>query len=284
MSKYWTKAGNVTWGCTPASEACVNCYARAIHNRFRHPETNIIGGQTVKVNHFEQVQLRPKVLKDFAKWKGEVVFVSNMSDLFHPDVPTEYIFDVLDAMFEQKQNTYLILTKRTERMRRVIYDYINNFDDATVRDFVKNSGHIWFGTTAENQQRADERIPLLLDTPAAHRWISAEPLLSPINLDGLWCWEGYYHRGYCSDNCRVCESGDQQRKIDLVIAGGESGRKARKTEPEWFWNLYQQCDNAGVQFHLKQFGDAFEDLQDEPSIQFYDRKVFAQPFIGRVVV
>jgi protein gp37 len=284
--KYWTKAGNVTWGCTPASEACANCYAKRQHDRYH--EAAIKRAAAVPGLYrapFEQVQQRPKAMQDFAKWKGEVVFVSNMSDLFHPDVPFEYIGKVFAEMIKNRHNTYLILTKRADRMREFMKDCAFRIDMESSRiggdiDFKDVFDHIWLGVTAENQQRAYERIPLLADTPAVHRWVSCEPLLGPIDLtlsDTL-----HTHEWKAAPGLTYNVYGQLIDKLDLVIAGGESGSRARQTDAEWLWNLYEQCKAADVRFYLKQFGDNYHDYEADPHMAFYPKSVYEQPFIGRV--
>jgi protein gp37 len=277
--KYWTVAGNVTWGCTPASEACLNCYAKRQHDRYHDAGVNRAASVPGLYRApFEQVQMRPKVMDDFAKWKNEVVFVDNMSDLFEPRVPFEYIGEVFQTIYKNPQNTYLILTKRAYRMKSFFEWFSARYGllDIPHKPFTELFPNVWLGVTAENQQRADERIPLLLDTPAAHRWVSVEPMLGPIEFD---CW-----------NCDGKEDGcirtgcdhpfEHDAKLDLVIAGGESGAGARPTRGEWFESLYNQCHAAGVRYVHKQSGDAY---MDNPVSYTVDPEAFRQPFVGRGV-
>lgn len=175
----WTDATwNPVTGCTRVSEGCRNCYIertpafRIQRRKFEHGTTG--------------VQLHPDRLDQPLKWKRpRRIFVNSLSDLFHEDVPDEFIDDVMRAMANTKRHVYQVLTKRPERMR----DYLSGwwkrcYQDSETGDYipVNPCPHIWFGVSVESQETADERIPLLLQTPAAVRFVSAEPLLSPINL------------------------------------------------------------------------------------------------------
>lgn len=170
MSKYsrieWTDA---TWspvtGCTPVSEGCRNCYARRMAYRLR-------GRCGYPKDEPFRVTLHPERLEEPLRWKKpKRVFVCSMGDLFHPDVPSKYIQSILKTIFYtagrlNKGHVYMILTKRPERMRDEIVTFIKN--KSRFYHLTKISG-LWLGVTAENQQAADERIPILLQTPAADR-------------------------------------------------------------------------------------------------------------------
>jgi protein gp37 len=284
MSKYWTNQINPVSGCTPASEACANCYARDLHERFRAAEKPV----EFYSKPFGEVTLHPEQLKKFdqiARMKeSQVVFVGNMCDLFHEDVPDEYILNVfrkihsdkyrwLNSGGKLKPNTFIILTKRAQRMRDFITSQWAYLEDEN-RSFAREFPTLWLGVTAENQQRANERIPMLLDTPAAHRWVSVEPMLGPITLAAPWV-----------DNARYGNHlGMRSGGIDLIIAGGESGRRARPSKRDWFIDLHHQCIAACTRFYLKQWGDAYEDKQSvmRDSARFFEPEAFEQPFIGKV--
>ena len=248
MAKYsrieWTDA---TWspvtGCTPISEGCQNCYAQRMAKR-------LAGRCGYPAEEPFRVTLHPERLDEPLKWKKpRKVFVCSMGDLFHEDVPDEFVWKVFDVMFEAggDKHIYLILTKRPERMHK----FIRNIEDWDSSE----APHIWLGVTAENQQRADERIPILLQIPAAVRFISVEPMLGPIRLqrDWLMCPGGAEY-GHGMSLTRVHAGGccDRHPRIHWVICGSESGPNHRKTKIEWIRDLREQCISANVPFFLKQ--------------------------------
>lgn len=238
-----------TWnpmtGCTPVSEACVHCYAERMAKRFnRQPCTSPCDGKqgTCFTPTFHQDRLDKPL-----HWrKPRRVFVCSMSDLFHEAFTDEQIAMVCAEMYRAPQHTYLILTKRPERMRTFF-----------TSDSLPMPHNWWLGVTVENQQRADERIPVLLDTPAAVRFVSVEPMLGPIDLANLAHWNGcpehYYNplEGYVIDG-DMCET----ERLDWVIVGGENGPGARPMQPEWALDVWRQCKAAGVAFFWKQEGSA----------------------------
>lgn len=222
---------NPVTGCTKVSPGCKHCYAERMARRLagRH-------GYPEAPNHFD-VTLHPDRLEQPLRWrKPRTVFVCSMSDLFHEDVPEEWIDRIFSVIDEARTHTYLILTKRAERM----YEYTHN--EAYI-DW--QWPHVWLGVTAENQAMADERIPLLLETPAAVRFVSLEPLLEQIYLKPQWL---YY-------NCATPGMKDWDG-LDWVIVGGESGTGARPMRPDWARNLRDQCQEAGTAFFFKQWGTA----------------------------
>ena len=256
----WTdETWNPVTGCTKVSEGCDHCYAETIAHRFT--------GTKAYPNGFD-VTLRPERLDQPLRWKRpRKVFVSSMSDLFHKDVPDDYIARVFAVMALAPQHTFQVLTKRPGRMRSLLSS--EQFESAV---FLATEGrfegcfpwplpNVWLGTSVENQKWADVRIPLLLDTPAAIRFLSCEPLLGPIDLnhwightpeclgsdDPPWCtcpWEG-----------RTREPYFYKDKIHWVIVGGESGPGARPMHPDWARSLRDQCQATGVPFHFKQWGE-----------------------------
>ncbi|TLW89217.1 phage Gp37/Gp68 family protein [Saccharomonospora piscinae] len=224
----WT---NTTWN--PVT-GCDNCYALTLAERFR-------GTPGHYFQHGFDVQLRPNKLTAPLGWrKPRRVFVNSMSDLFHTEVPDDYIARVFAVIAATPQHTYQLLTKRHARMRALLNSPVFRDLVAVYRDeYVGNTAitpgwdwwplrNVWLGVSVEDQKRADLRIPALLDTPAAVRFLSCEPLLGPVDLDGL--------------------------SIDWVIAGGESGRDARPMHPDWVRTLRDQCAAAGVPFFFKQWG------------------------------
>jgi protein gp37 len=159
------------------------------------------------------------------------------NDLFHKDVPDVFIHNALGVMANAQHHTYLILTKRAERMGVFFKGWFNGQVKAQFPD------HIWFGVTAENQAMADERIPHLLQVPG-RRFLSLEPMLGPINLfDSV---EGVFGSLTCPP---------RQGNIHAVLLGGESGSKARPLYPAWVRSVRDQCAAAGVPFNFKQWGE-----------------------------
>jgi protein gp37 len=245
----WTDA---TWnpvrGCTKVSPGCKNCYAETFAERFRG----------VKGHPYEQgfdLRLVPDKLAEPLTWKKpRRVFVNSMSDLFHEDLPREYIAEVFSVMARTPQHTYQVLTKRPERMLMLML--------APLADGVPwPLPNVWLGVSVENQHFADKRIPLLLQTPAAVRFISAEPLLDAVDLES-------YVDGPCqgcgipdldcaafkSEGAVACCPDCRHRSLDWVIVGGESGPGARPFNLEWARSIVQQCTSAAVPAFIKQLG------------------------------
>ncbi len=229
---------NVVTGCTKISTGCRNCYAermaRRLAGRYGYPEAP---------NHFD-VTLHPDKLEQPLKWKKpRMVFVCSMGDLFHDDVEEEIISYIFDVIAKTPQHTYQILTKRPEAMEWFVSSYARY-----IQGFPPDN--IWFGVSVENQEAADERIPWLLRTPAAVHFISAEPLLGPIDLTRF--------QPFCRklDGFRSAR-GILGGTVDWVIVGGETGPGAREMKTEWAYSLYQQCQQANVPFFFKRQGDAF---------------------------
>jgi protein gp37 len=211
-----------------------------------------------------------------------------MGDLFHKDVPELFIHRVLAVAALCPQHTFQVLTKRADRMRELFRDseYLQGEINSQARTFNKHEEiperewplkNLWLGCTAENQAAADERIPLLLQTPAAVRFVSIEPMLGPVNL--IWIghdnedWDGVVDalKGKTwieqwDDNegiKRHREDCQQINKLDWVICGGETGPGARPMHPEWVRSLRDQCQAAGVPFHFKQWGEWSPEPSDD---------------------
>ena len=206
----WTQSTwNPVTGCTKISEGCANCYAERMAKRLQAM------GQANYTNGFN-VTVHPHVLEHPLKWKKpQTIFVNSMSDLFHEDVPLEFIQQVFDVMTHASWHTFQILTKRAERLA----------DLAPLLNWPEN---VWMGVTVENAACAG-RIDNLRRVSAATRFLSLEPLLSPLpnlDLDG----------------------------IDWVIVGGESGPGARPMAEPWATDLRDQCRRARVPFFFKQWG------------------------------
>lgn len=248
----WTDATwNPVTGCTKVSPGCDHCYALTLAERFR-------GTPGHYFEHGFDVQLRPAKLDQPLRWKKpRRIFVNSMSDLFHRDVDDTYIAQVFAVMALAPQHTFQVLTKRHGRMRSLLsgdlYDLMVRelgdprwgWDEAPVTWPLPN---VWLGVSVEDQQRADLRVPALLGTPAAVRFLSCEPLLGPIDLAAA---------APCGSP-RACAEGGRcgggLLGLGWVIAGGESGRGARPMRPDWVRSLRDQCTTAGVPFLFKQWG------------------------------
>jgi protein gp37 len=206
----WTEATwNPVTGCTKISPGCKHCYAERLAIRLRKM------GQINYVNGFE-LTLHEHVLKLPLLWKKrQTIFVNSMSDLFHEDIPIEFVLRVFDVMQRANWHQYQILTKRSERLLEL-------------DPLLPWAPHIWMGVSVENENYTF-RINHLQKTSAVIKFLSLEPLLGPLyhlNLQG----------------------------IDWVIVGGESGPKARPMEPSWVIDIRNQCKKAKVPFFFKQWG------------------------------
>lgn len=240
----WTEA---TWnpvrGCVKVSPGCAHCYAETFAERFRG----------VTSHPYEQgfdLRLVPEKLDEPLKRKKPTMyFVNSMSDLFQDGVPDEFIDRVFRVMARTPQHTYQVLTKRAARLRDYCLSTLG-FGHGTDQQF-NTTGiqigpwplpNVWLGVSVENQYFADERIPLLLQTPAAVRFISAEPLLGPVNLETWIAVDG------------ISEDIQYLHLLDWVIVGGESGPGARAFDVAWARSIVKQCKEAGVACFMKQFG------------------------------
>ncbi len=281
----WTEA---TWnpitGCSLASPGCTNCYAMQLAGtRLAHHESRAGLTRQVNGNHVwtGEVRFNQQWLDQPLRWtKPRMIFVCAHGDLFHESVPDAWIDRIFAVMALCPQHTFQVLTKRSARMRDYfrentgwrarIAELLNELKPSPLWNGNVYQGwqnlhgrpdglsNVWLGVSVEDQQRADERIPDLLATPAAVRWISAEPLLGPVNLRRLRitpvdhtivdALEGY-------TIVRAFERGQDLRKIDWVVVGGESGAKARPMHPDWARSLRDQCAAAGVPFFFKQWGE-----------------------------
>ncbi len=327
----WTDATwNPITGCTLVSEGCRHCYAaRLAATRLQHHPSrkglarlNAAG----EAKFTGEVRFNDGWLDQPLRWKRpRMIFVAAHGDLFHPKVTDEQLDQIFAVMALCPQHTFQVLTKRPERARayltrpagnglqnihnHIAWDAVgliaNRFldgwktegvDGPKRRLVIQAAAHwplpnVWLGTSVEDQKRADERIPELLGTPAAVRWISAEPLLGPVEWK-RWLptarkafrpggepfltpdffmtkcehcgWSGsselvHLARGWDDADC-ICPSCcrsflcDETPKIDWVVAGGESGPGARPMHPDWVRSLRDQCAAAGVPFLFKQWG------------------------------
>lgn len=279
----WTdRTWNPLRGCSKVSEGCRNCYAIKMAHRFSgpgQPYEGLTKPGPGGPNWTGKVMLLPDVLEHPLRWrKPQRVFVNSMSDLFHPEVPDEFIDQVFAVMALAPEHTFQILTKRPERMQEYLSDRKEVIEETIAfntmgvpsRDIGKLWGgwtpaqtdeygrvevpgyfddvnidwplpNVWIGVSVENEQAADERIHWLNKTPAAVRFLSCEPLLGPLDLRVHLNWKS---------------SQDWKTPlISWVIAGGESGPGARPMHPDWARSLRDQCQATGVAFHFKQHGE-----------------------------
>jgi protein gp37 len=242
----WTDA---TWnpvrGCTKISPGCTHCYAERLAERFR--------GVAKHAYEFGfDLRLVPEKLAEPLRWRTpRTIFVNSMSDLFHEDVPDEYVTTVCRVMQVANWHTFQVLTKRSERMQELLTSNLR---------FVANDPHIWWGVSVENRRHGVPRIAHLQSSPARMRFLSIEPLLEDIgtlNLDGI-AW---------------------------VIVGGESGPGARPINKEWITSIRDQCIRASVPFFFKQWGgvrkgeagrkldgQTYDDMPAHIGVGHYDRE------------
>jgi protein gp37 len=252
----WTdRTWNPLTGCTKVSPGCDHCYAKTMHERFNGPGS------------FDTVTLHPDRLDQPLSWRKPArVFVNSMSDLFHQDVPDEYIADVWATMARTPQHTYQILTKRHARMRSLLNsrEFTNAFlQRLGYEGILWPLSNVWLGVSVENQRWADFRIPELLSTPAMVRFISAEPLLGPVDLSPWLSPPGFFDNGSYQYGPGQPVYGAAENdyeisyypiRLDWVIVGGESGPGARPMHPNWAQQIRDQCEEARVPFLFKQWG------------------------------
>lgn len=233
----WTEATwNPVTGCDWVSPGCDHCYARTLAKRMK-----AIGSLRYQRDGYDRalqivtpgfgLTLHEDKIEEPLRWrKPRVVFVNSMSDLFHEGVDDEFIEMVWRTMEATPQHTYQILTKRPRRML--------TWTTRVWRDWLGQSPlpNVWLGTSIEDQTWADKRVPLLLRTPATVRFLSCEPLLGPMTLNGY---------------LKPTKSTDG---IDWVIVGGESGASARPMEAGWVRGIRDECVASGVAFFFKQWG------------------------------
>jgi len=210
----WTDATwNPVTGCTKISAGCDHCYAERFSERFR----------ATRGHPFERgfdLTLRPERLDQPLRWRTpRMIFVNSMSDLFHKEIPDEFIASVFDTMEAAKWHTFQVLTKRSSLMR----DFLR-------KRYGRRRGpqHMWFGVSIEDGTKKS-RIRHLSEAPAGVRFLSIEPLIGPVGTLGL-------------------------DEIDWVIVGGESGPGARPMSRDWVRHIRDQCEARGVAFFFKQWG------------------------------
>lgn len=249
---------NPVVGCSKISAGCQNCYAENMARRLA----------AMGMEQYKQVVQRNWPGAD--KWNGKSafveselwkphkwkkprsIFVSSMGDMFHETVNIKWQLDVLDMVYGCPQHTFIMLTKRPSNMKLVIDAY------------AKENGilpNLVLGVTAENQAMADARITVLLQIPAAKRFLSVEPMVGPVDLSRYLTCDHKACNDYGTGPCdpAPCPS----RAIAGVILGGESGQKGRRMEPLWAMNVRDQCAAAGVPFMFKQWNHENRNEVDE---------------------
>ena len=317
----WTDAvWNPITGCGKVSEGCRNCYAERMSKRLAG-RCGYPMDEPFRVTVHEDKYIEPLTWR-----KPRRVFVNSMSDLFHPDVKDDWILALFVAMgltyehtgqmeevspghqagIHRPKHTFMILTKRSERMR----DFVKRLTSGELdEEWVKNARFystfiaskigsplpgnaiftfgkwvkdgmpgLWLGVSVENQATADERIPLLLQIPAAVRFISAEPLLGPIDLTninlGNNSWRNSLTGKFTGHHpFGGAKSAMQENKLAWVIVGGESGPKVRPMHPDWVRSLRDQCQAANVPFFFKSWGEyaqVGECMNESDDTKFYD--------------
>jgi len=260
------------------SPGCTNCYAmRMAHRLATNSATSWYAGTTARKAGGPpvwtgKVALAPErtLLAPMRRRKPTTWFVNSMGDLFHEAIPDEWIDRVFAVMALCPQHRFQVLTKRPERMRSYLstwpmasdhpdritayaadlaYEIRGRAGDAGVCE--RPLPHVWLGVSVEDQRRADERIPILLQTPASVRFISAEPLLEALTLNDILApKDGALLKMFGPDGPVDVLRGDP--RLDWVIVGGESGPGHRSMDPDWARSIRDQCDEAGVAFWFKQ--------------------------------
>lgn len=272
----WTDAtANVINGCSLASPGCTNCYAmRLAGTRMKHHPTR--AGLTMDTKAGPvwtgDVRFHEPALQQVLRWqRGRMIFWNAHGDMFHPSVPVEWIDRCFAGMALTPQHIHQVLTKRSDRMREYcISRFTTEAGSDALCEAIDDFGivmdptswdaplpNVWLGVSAEDQTRADERIPDLLATPAAVRWVSAEPLLGPIDLTNITGAEKSREYGSPVHGWSSIwrNNGIGRACLDWVVVGGESGPGARPMHPDWARSLRDQCAAAGVAFHFKQHGE-----------------------------
>jgi protein gp37 len=281
----WTEA---TWnpvaGCSIASPGCHNCYAAKMAARLEKMGQAKYAGTTKDGRWTGKIAIDEESLRiPLKRKKPTTYFVNSMSDLFHENVPFEFVDKVFAVMAYAQRHKFQVLTKRADRMqkyfkgnaaygrvrtlmddssdiRRMRFDSLSRFERAEAQNQwwtdLKSDRwplqNVWLGVSVEDQKRADERIPLLLQTPAAIRFVSYEPALGPVDF------RNYLKHQAMPD--RIVRPGSVPVEyipvvgLDWIIVGGESGPNARPCNVDWIRSTIRQCRDAGVACFVKQLG------------------------------
>ncbi|WP_020178051.1 phage Gp37/Gp68 family protein [Methylopila sp. M107] len=261
------------WHCQKVSPGCANCYAEPMNRRLGTG----LDYKPGRRSEIDIVVADRALAQPFAWRRPRMIFVGSMTDLFADFVTDAMLDRIFAVMALTPRHTYQLLTKRPERMRNYVTGILGPrattwwnatvphptglsplYDLIDVGCLGRPLPNVWIGTSVEDQRRADERIPILLDTPAAVRWLSSEPLLGPVDLRRIDLRrseiKGAY--GLIDSLCRRHDGAyvGSPALLDWVVAGGESGPGARPMHPDWARSLRDQCAAAGVPFLFKQWG------------------------------
>lgn len=228
-------------GCTKISPACDHCYAEELTKRF-DPASDLWEGKRRRTSAANW-KLPLKWNREAAAFRAAhgrapMVFCASLADVFDNQVPDQWRRDLWCLIEATPDLIWLLLTKRPQNIRKMLPEH----DPANMLGWA----NVWMGTTVENQAEADRRIPHLLAAPAAKRFLSCEPLLGPVDLTAI-------PRSQAEGFMRPLDG--RFNRIDWVIAGGESGREARPSHPDWFRSLRDQCAAVGTPFLFKQWGE-----------------------------
>jgi len=260
----WTDySWNPITGCSKISPGCLYCYAEARAKRFAgtagYPEGK----------HYFDVTYHPDRVKQPLSWiKGKKIFVCAMGDLFHEKVENSWLNDIFKIMSSSPWHTYLILTKRPERM----VEYVNSLN--------RIPRNLWFGVTTESQKEANTRIPVLLELNTSNIFVSAEPLLHQINFERIDTAGGTFNA------LGEGTTGIVKNYVKWVIAGGESGVKARPSSPDWYAFIQYQCRKNRTDFFFKSWGtwidirNLDEDLIEKHQVFSFDDQNTVVKFSG----
>jgi protein gp37 len=276
---------NFWWGCTKVSPACTHCYAEQVAKVFGKRLFGTVPTwgagqprfQRLEAARKEALALNKRALKTAKQWDNEAaefisrgsapptfkprrprIFVNSMSDWLDPEVPIEWLAYLLETIHLCPNLEFQLLTKRPENWRNRVYAATDTMVSFEARDinakwacYDTPPRNVWSGTTVEDQTRADQRIPHLLEIPARIRFLSCEPLLGTVDI-----------AAYLPVSAEGV-SPSPSLPLHWVIAGGESGGQARPTHPDWFRSLRDQCAAAQVPFFFKQWGEwiAVDQLQ-----------------------
>lgn len=268
---------NLWWGCTKVSEGCKHCYADTLSHRYNRA---IWGPKGTRVEVKGWRSTLNKISKR-AKDEGRrlKVFCQSMSDTFEGpetcggiesenwDTIVRLRCELLEAIRDHQELDFLLLTKRPEKVNLAIREWLENSTEREGDEILGECGfppNLWMGTSVENQEAADKRIPELLKIPAKVRFLSCEPLIGPVDLDVPMCDICYSASDLYPDHdglrCAECDGHEAcygwfEDRIHWVICGGESGANARPMHPNWARSLRDQCQESEVAFFFKQWGE-----------------------------